>query len=129
MVRLISFIKEQIEKIIRFFNKPSVANTQSKKIVIKARHESLLSSVHSYESEEVPKITIHGVNQRTPIATGTNVFRTDVDVQNTILGNGITVNRQRKPGRCPLCATRGGITENPDGNLRWKCSTCDSTFN
>lgn len=125
MGRFFSFMKEQFEKI----KKPPVSNAQSQKIVIRSRHDSHPTSDQNNVPEDIPKITIRGVNQRTPIASGTNIYRTEVDVQNTNLGGGITVNRQRKPGRCPLCATRGGIIENPGGRPRWKCPACDSTFN
>ena len=131
MFRIIELIKNKFEEIKQFFikKKRSAIDNQIHKIVINARHNS-----PSYQNEQanelvgVPKITILGVNQRTPVASGTNVYRTEVDVQNTNLGNGITVNSQRKPGRCPICATRGGILENPNGSPRWLCPVCDSTF-
>lgn len=143
MYRIIDFIKEQIDKLKKKFKKKSLAvDTQTPKIVIRSRHNPLSFSQsqpqtaavpNSDEAESPPRIMIHSVNQRTPIASGTNVYRNDVDVQNPNLGRGITVNRQRKPSRCPMCATsRGQITENAGGNPRWKCTDppgCGGTFN
>ena len=134
MVRFMNFVKEQFEKMKSFIKKRKsiIADNQSQqKIVIRSRHDAM----PSFEAqsvvfvEETPRITIHNVNQRTPIAFGTSVYRDDIEVQNTNIGSGIIVNRQRKPGRCPLCATRGEIIENPSGNRRWKCNACASLFN
>lgn len=138
MGAILDFFKNQFEKIKRYFsgNKNMPTNEQNNRIVIRSRRDAISTGEqriqpiqNNQEEFDTPKITIRSVNQRTPMASGTNVYRSEVDVQNANLGRGITVMRQHKPGRCPLCATRGEIIENPEGRPRWKCTTCDSTFN
>jgi len=140
-MRLIQFFKEQIEKIRGFFKRksaspPSMSNQRisirsvnQRPVLTPTAEQNISVSVGDGNDSDTPRITIRGVNQRTPIASGGNVYSNEVDVQNANLGRGITVMRQRKPGRCPLCATRGGITESADGGNRWLCPACGSTFN
>jgi hypothetical protein len=142
---LIQFMKNQIEKIKNFFRrkKNSSLSGGSQRIVIRSRNErhaptpivepNITVNPINIESNnsDAPRITIRSVNRRTPIAAGGNVYSSEVSVQNANLGHGITVMRQRKPGRCPICATRGCVVENTGGGRhRWLCTepSCGSTF-
>jgi tRNA(Ile2) C34 agmatinyltransferase TiaS len=131
MISFINYIRGLFEKMkeSRRKKRASAKDSQGQRIVINSRSDSASVSNHDNAASNTPKINVRGINQRTPIAYGTNTYRADINVQNISLGNGITVNRQRKPGRCPICASRGGISENSDGRPRWRCSECDSTFN
>jgi len=59
------------------------------------------------------------------------VIRARSDVASVDAGGdagNVTVIAQRKPGRCPMCATTGCVTENPRGRPKWKCSECGHLF-
>ena len=134
MIKILTFIKNQFEKIKEYFSKENitVSDEQNKKIVIRTHNDPYSLSIQDIQINETidaPKITIRGVNERVPIASGTNVYRSEAEVQNANIGHGITVKKQRKPGRCPNCATRGEIVENSEGNQRWKCPVCNYAFN
>ena len=110
-------------------NVPAVNENQNKQIVIKARNDSVSTTSQNEKIIITPKIEIKKVNKHTPPSSGTHVDGREVSVKRKNLGRGMTVNKQRKPGRCPICATTGGIIENPGGTPRWKCSACNETFN
>ena len=128
---MFGLIKKQLEKIREYFERRNSesADDQGKRIVIRARNDHGSTGVQGEEIEVDPKITIRGVNKRVPIVSGDNIYSGDLNVPNKNIGRGITVKKQRKPVRCPICATRGGIIENPGGDPRWKCPACNETFN
>jgi len=139
---IIQFFKDQIEKIKAFFNRRKVSSpsTNEQRISIHSINRPAQTPIERSASSnpnnetasgDAPRITILTVNRRTPIASGGNVYSSEVSVQNANLGRGITVMRQRKPGRCPICATRGSVVENTGGGRhRWLCTepSCGSSF-
>ena len=82
----------------------------------------------SSASGSTPKIKVRAIH-RNDSTTNENVYQDEVDVVNRNLGRGIVVNKRRKPGRCPICATRGKVVANTSGGDSWRCIECDSTFN
>ncbi len=119
-------INNLFDKIKNFFNKRKNLNESSKPtIVIRERHD-IDSEHYSQSFDEGPRITIREVHREGTTATGD---LSEVEVQTPNLGHGITVKKQHKPSRCPMCATKGKVVANPSGRERWKCEECGSTFN
>lgn len=123
------WIKNLFKIIKSYFSEKELSDRTSKPTIeIHGRNDP-----HSVQrlpsSDEPPQITIGEIHRRVPDAVGTDVYRSEVDVQNPNLGHGITVRKQHMPGRCPLCATQGKVVANTNGNRRWRCEECGSTFN
>ena len=122
-----------IEKIKSYFkrNKPVVADNPINRIEIRARNDTIpiFSQTRDFFANIPQKIIVYRINSRTPIASGTNVYKSEVDVLNKNLGQGVTVRKQRKPGCCSQCRTPGMVVENTDGSNRWRCGKCGLTFN
>lgn len=96
-------------------------------IIIKEHHSGgALLTDSSFT--DVPKIKIGEVHRHNS-ATISDVYRDEVNVVNQNIGKGITVNKQRKPGKCPICATPGRVAANVNGGDKWICKECGSTFN
>ena len=126
MIWLLSFLQGKIMQMKRVIDEKlgSISNNRSNQdsgIVIRSRSDIARNEMRNAENG---KITIHRVNRRVSSASS----EVEADVQNRNLGRGITVNKQRMPVRCSICATRGKIIENPGGSPKWKCNACDSTF-
>jgi hypothetical protein len=106
------------------------------RIVIRDRNtpreaRQVLASTQVAEStnrQSAPVITIHRVNERpNPLAT-TVIYGSEVRVERTDLGRGITVNRRRKPTICPECRTPNSIIPNEAGRDQWRCTVCEKVF-
>lgn len=115
-------IRDFFEKVSHYFNKEEYQDEESSPAIE-------IYEWHDESSNDIPQITIGEVHRRDPDTIGSNVYRSEIDVQNQNLGHGIIVKKQHKPGRCPLCATQGKIVGNNAGSDRWKCEECGSTFN
>jgi rubrerythrin len=122
-------ISDLFEKIKSFFNKKKFLDKSSRPTIEIHDRYNLNSMQHSHSSSEVPQITIREVHRCIQTETERDIYRREVDVPNPNIGHGITVKKQRKPGRCPLCATKGKVVENTARGGRWKCEECGSTFN
>lgn len=96
-------------------------------IEIKERHSGITWPPDS-SSADAPKIKIGEVHTRESAAIR-DVYRDGVNVVNQNIGKGITVNKQRKPGKCPICATQGRVEANVNGGDKWICEECGNTFN
>lgn len=120
-------IKNLFEKIRQYFTVRKAPETPNRPTIVIGRRYGAASG-ETAPSTDAPKIKIRAVH-RPETEAGSNVYRDEVEVERRNLGGGIVVNRQRKPGRCPICATRGKVIENTDGGDHWKCNECGSTFN
>lgn len=120
--------KEQIKRIRVSFRKKSPLKTdKAKTITIRQRNDPPSNSVTTSEAK---KITIRGINQAPPPESTINIFAHSVEMQNNS-SIGMTVKNRRRPSRCPICRTEGGVIENLDGSPQWKCTApdCGRTFN
>lgn len=114
-------IKDLIEKIKRYFTGGKIEKSGERPTIrIRERHE--INSPSHPALESTPKIKVRAIH-RNDSAAG------ETDIVNRVLGKGIVVNECRKPGRCPICATRGKIVVNMSGDDSWMCEECGSTFN
>lgn len=125
MGKIIDFLK-RVSSLISGDDSP--AGSERPMIEIRARNDST-SQQQQRTSTNLPRIEILGINQRLPNGSGTNPNRDEVEIFKSNIGRGMTVKKIRKPGRCPLCATKGKVVANVGGGDRWRCEKCDSTFN
>lgn len=102
----------------KWFRKDSSSTTP--KIVIRKRNDAQPST--DSNTQNIPRITI--MNDRTSASSNTN---RRVESSNSI-SQGITVRNQRKPRRCPMCATTDNITERLSGRQKWQCTECQHIF-
>ena len=118
-------IKDWFKRITKkLFRKKSPSSPP--RIVIKEWNER--RPISTQHTPNAPKITIKEASSRTFPISGSNLSPNEAEVSNSCLGQDIIVRKQRKPSRCPMCATRGCITENYGERLRWFCSVCRHTF-
>ena len=122
-------VSDFLKRVSSFFSgDDSPAGSGRPTIEIRGRNDSTTQR-QQRTSSNPPRIKIGVINQRLPNGSGTNPYRGEVEIPKTNIGRGITVKKQRRPGRCPLCATKGKVVENVSGRDRWRCEECDSTFN
>ncbi len=122
-------IKAYLQKTSRTYDHhttttPSTSAPAVPRITIIQRHDGAQPERHRRSGNA--SITIRNINKRTAPISGTLA---EGSGQQTDLGNGITMKRQRKPNRCPICATTGKIEANADGRNKWLCKACGHTFN
>lgn len=123
-------IKELIEAVKQYFGDGDSEESRApaeQTIEIRERHSGSAQPAGSSPAD-VPKIKIGEIHRYKSEAIK-DVYRDEVNVVKKNIGKGITVNKQRKPGKCPICATQGSVAANAGGGDKWICEECGSTFN
>ena len=112
-------IWDWIEKIKRHFTGSKI-DEKGERPTIRIHERHVLPPPSAPES--TPKIKVRAVHRNGSAAGETDIVNRDI-------GKGIVVNKHGKPGRCPICATRGKVVVNMSGDGSWTCEECGSTFN
>jgi|GEM_PF-3748264 len=127
---LLEKVKKYLNKVKKHFNKDNSPSTSKPTIEIRGRHDSQ-PTLQTRSATDSLRITIGEAHRRPSTAEGTVDYGSELDVQhrNRNVGRGITVKKQRKPRKCPLCATYGKVVANTGRGDRWRCEDCGLTFN
>lgn len=116
-------IRDWIKKIMRYFMGGKIRERSERPTIrIRKQHETISSPLPPSDSESTLKIKVHAIHRNNSAVGETDIINRDI-------GKGIVVNKCRKPGRCPICATRGKVVVNMRGDDSWMCKECGSTFN